>query len=248
MVAAVCETPLESLPGQRVTYSPWASYAVLAEVVRRLDPEHRAYSQIMAEDLFAPLGMADTSLGLRRDLAERRVPVVLRDPTEGVAARAALESLNLVLDEKAERPSGGVFSTGCDVLAFAEMLRMRGRAQTGRVLSQSIVDFSLRNRTAQLPNSFWDSAKEMRGIPEFPANFGLGVYTRGHGVHLTPLGLTSSPDSFGAIGGGSTGFVVDPNRGMSFVFLSAGFLEGLAHFQRMQRLADLALACVEMAP
>jgi CubicO group peptidase (beta-lactamase class C family) len=245
MVDGVSRTPLQSTPGQRVAYSPWAGYAILGEVVRRVDPLNRRLRDILAEDVFAPLGMSDTALGLREDLAARRVPVVLRDPTEGVAERTGLESLNDLLDSEAERPSGGAFSTGEDVLAFAEMLRNRGAAAHERVLSQAIVDFAVRNHTGQLPNTFWDSAKEMRDIPEFPANLGLGLYTRGQGVHLTPLGLTSSPSAFGAIGGGSTGFVVDPTRALSFVFLSAGFLEGLAHFQRMQRLSDLAMACAQ---
>ncbi|MFZ0384141.1 MAG: hypothetical protein WAL22_00625 [Solirubrobacteraceae bacterium] len=33
-------------------------------------------------------------------------------------------------------------------------------------------------------------------------------------------------------------------RGTSIVFLSAGLVEGLTHFRRLQRLSDLALAAV----
>jgi hypothetical protein len=41
-------------------------------------------------------------------------------------------------------------------------------------------------------------------------------------------------------------WMVDPERDLTFVFLSAGFIEGLAHFQRLSRLSDLALAaCVD---
>lgn len=245
MVRGVCDTPLQSLPGTRVAYTPWAGYAILAEIARRADARRRRFRDILAEDVFAPIGMADTSLGVRPDLAARRVPVVLREQTEGVAERSNLESFNAVLDDEAERPSGGVFSTAEDVFAFAEMLRRRGGAANGRVLSEAMLGFALRNHTGDRPNTFWDYAKEMRGIDEFPANLGLGVYVRGEGVHLTPLGLLSSPDSFGGIGGGSTGFIVDPQRRLTFVFLSAGFLEGLNHFQRMRRLADMVVACVE---
>ena len=37
MVAAVCQQPLELLPGTAVHYSAITAHAILAEVVRRLD-------------------------------------------------------------------------------------------------------------------------------------------------------------------------------------------------------------------
>lgn len=70
----------------------------------------------------------------------------------------------------------------------------------------------------------------------------MGGYVRGTGHHLTPFGHTASPRAFGAVGGGSTMWMVDPERDLTVVFLSAGFLDGLDHFQRLQQLGDLALA------
>jgi len=82
VVAAVSELPLEARPGTRVRYSPITAYAILGEVARRLDRGRRSYRQILGEDFFKPLGMRDTSIGLRPDLAGRRVPVVVRDQTK----------------------------------------------------------------------------------------------------------------------------------------------------------------------
>lgn len=243
MVRGVSATPLQSRPGERVAYSPWAGYAILGEVARRVDGAP-TYRQMMTDRLFAPLEMHDSTIGASTT-APRRVPVVLREAGEGVAERASLESLNVILDQDAERPSGGAFSTAADVFRFAEMLRREGRLGERRILSPALARYALRNHTGDLPNTFWDYAKEMRSIPEHPANFGLGVQVRGVGHHLTPLGQTASPSAFGAIGGGSTGLVVDPDRELTFVFLSAGFLEGLNHYARMQRLADLAIACAD---
>lgn len=40
-------------------------------------------------------------------------------------------------------------------------------------------------------------------------------------------------------------WMVDPERELTFVFLSSGLLEGLHHFQRLQRLSDLVLGAVD---
>jgi CubicO group peptidase (beta-lactamase class C family) len=244
MVDAVSNSTLLHAPGTQVTYSPWASFAILGELARRIDGRSLSFADLMTERIFTPLGMSDTTIGLPMT-DPRRVPVVVRDEAEGVAPRASLEALNEVLDETSERPSGGAFSTAHDVVRFAEMLRCHGRLGSTRLLSPAIVRYALRVHTGDMPNVFWDYAKQANGIPDHPANFGLGVYVRGKGHHFTPLGLTASPRAFGAIGGGSTGFVVDPDRDLTFVFLSAGFVEGLGHFARMQRLSDLAIACVD---
>jgi hypothetical protein len=44
--------------------------------------------------------------------------------------------------------------------------------------------------------------------------------------------------------GASTGWLIDTDRDLTFIFLSAGFIEGLAHPQRLLRLCDLAIAAV----
>jgi len=64
------------------------------------------------------------------------------------------------------------------------------------------------------------------------------------GLPLAFLGHTASSRAFGAVGGGSTLLLVDPDRDLTFVFLSAGFIDGLDHFARLQQLSDLALAAV----
>jgi CubicO group peptidase (beta-lactamase class C family) len=46
---------------------------------------------------------------------------------------------------------------------------------------------------------------------------------RGEGHHITPFWLTASPATFGTVGGGSTMWMVDPERDLTFVYLSAGF-------------------------
>jgi CubicO group peptidase (beta-lactamase class C family) len=110
-------------------------------------------------------------------------------------------------------------------------------------MSQAIFDYAAQNSTGDLSNGAWDFAREADGLPDSPANFSLlGGYVRGPGHVLSGAGFTASPEAFCAVGGGSTLWMVDPVRDLTFVFLSAGFVEGLEHLQRLSRLSDLALA------
>ncbi|MHC4505491.1 MAG: serine hydrolase domain-containing protein, partial [Planctomycetota bacterium] len=81
---AVCNQALQVEPGHIVSYSPIGAFAVLGEIVRRLDGGSRPFRRILDDELFMPLGMKSTSLSLRPDLASRRVPVVVRDRTPGI--------------------------------------------------------------------------------------------------------------------------------------------------------------------
>ena len=80
----------------------------------------------------------------------------------------------------------------------------------------------------------------------FPANFTyLGGYVRGAADALNAAGRTASPTSIAALGGASTSWMVDTERDLTFIFLSAGFIEGHAHMMRVERHADLAIAALK---
>ncbi len=88
VIAAICEVALPMEPaGMRVDYAPLFNHALLGEAARRVDPKKRSYREILHEDLFEPLGMKDTSMGVRRDLKARhsdsRISRQLSDPASG---------------------------------------------------------------------------------------------------------------------------------------------------------------------
>lgn len=241
-VGAVAALPAANVPGERVVYNPFASYAVLGQLLVVTDPEQRSFSQIARQDLFEPLGMSDTSYGLATD-DPRRVPVSFteRNSTAATAQTAAL--LNQHLDEHSEHPAGGAFATVDDVFRFAEALRPQKGGAGRKVISAALLDYASRNHTGNMGNGAWDGYREAHGLPDYPANFSLlGGYVRGEGHFMNGAGFTASPRTFYAVGGGSTQWLVDPERELTFVFLSAGFIEGLAHFDRLRRLGDLVMA------
>jgi CubicO group peptidase (beta-lactamase class C family) len=71
---AHCQHP----PGERVTYSPMVSHVLMAEAARRVDPAKRSIRQLMVDEVFTPLGMKDTALGVRADLKARHIVPDLR--------------------------------------------------------------------------------------------------------------------------------------------------------------------------
>ena len=241
---AVADQPLVTTPGRSVSYSPIGAFAVLGEIVRRLDGGTRPFRQILEEDVFAPLGMKSSSLSLRPDLADRRAPAVVRDSTPGIIPPAALESINVIQNESFEMPGGGAMGTAHDVFRFAEALRRGGELDGARILSPSLLKLALRNQTGDEVNHIFDAMCEARGWDPFPANLGLGFFLRGTGVFPMPFGATTSPGTFGGLGAGSTMFWVDPERDVSFVCLTTGVLEDSRNFERMARLSDLALAAI----
>ena len=75
LTAYAASRPLESQPGERVNYSILVGHSVIAALCLAADGRGRTYSQMLEQEIFAPLKMRDSSLGLRKDLDARFCPV-----------------------------------------------------------------------------------------------------------------------------------------------------------------------------
>jgi CubicO group peptidase (beta-lactamase class C family) len=245
VVQAACMSAVESVPGERVYYSGIIGTAILAEVLRRVDGGKRAYRDILAQDLFAPLGMKDSALGARADLASRLCPVVARDRLPGLSFAEEYEMFGAMVTAEAEIPALGCVLTAPDLTRFANMLRGGGAFDGERILSPAMVDLATRNHTGQMPNDTWSFASGVRGWKPFPAYLGLGFYLRGDVVAPNFLGTLTSPRSYGGAGAGSTMFWVDPERDLTCVFLSSGLITcELRNIDRLQRISDLVVSAL----
>jgi len=244
-VAAICALPLESTPGEAVSYSASMGFTILAEVVRRLDAKRRPFRQILHDELFVPLGMHDSVMGMNDSIARRRVPVVLRDADAPEINPAALLKRDQTVHEASELPSGGsAFATAQDILRLAEALRLGGALDGKRILSPAMVHLMTRNHTGMKPNSMMNSSRALHGMPEFPAYLGLGLFLRGEGIFPGHIATLASPGSFGGWGLGSMAFWVDPERDISFVALTSGLMERIRSLLRFQALGNMALAAL----
>jgi CubicO group peptidase (beta-lactamase class C family) len=244
VVQATCAALPEFRAGSRVTYCVLVAHAILAECVRRADGGRRAYRAILADDLFHPLGMNDTTLGCPDSMRARLAPVVARDRRVGLFDPVFLETLGNAIVEDTEIPAGGCVSTAPDLHRFAEMLRRGGTLDGVRVLSPATVESLQVIRSGAEPNTLWAYAEVMRGWAPFPANLGYGVFLRGEGAFPTPFGSLASPATFGGFGAGSTAFWVDPASDVTYVFLSSGLMEDSYSVERHMRLSDLVHAAL----
>ena len=244
IVAAICESVHAIEPaGEKVHYSPMVAHALLGEMVRRTDPEGRRYRQIVQDEIFTPLKMADSSVGVRKDLRARKlVPDFLASGPIQHLGHSDFGPNGAFEEEVAEMPWVGVVSTANDLYRFAEMLRRGGELDGARLLAPSILDRATRNRTGDKPNELYMQLAAARGWEPYPAYIGIGFSLRGEAICHHQFGTLTSPRTFGNTGLGSTLYWVDPELDMTFVCLTAGVMDEADNIERFQRLSDIAVS------
>jgi len=244
MVAAVIEVVKPATPPcATVAYAPLVNHVLLAECVRRTDPERRGYRQIVEDEILTPLGMRDTSVGLRADLKPRKVvPDFRGNYPIGHRGHSNLGPNGAFEEEDAEMPWVGIASTVPDLFRFAEMFRQHGTLDGARILSPAMLALARRNWTGEKPNELHAARGRERGWDPAPAYLGLGFSLRGTALCHHMFGTLASPGTFGNYGAGSTLFWVDPERELSFAFLSAGVMESNANLERFQKLSDMVIS------
>jgi CubicO group peptidase (beta-lactamase class C family) len=244
VIAAICQValPIEA-PGVRVDYAPLFNHALLGETARRLDLRKRSYRQILHEDLFEPLGMKDTSMGVRRDLKSRHLIPEFRGnyPIQHLG-HSNLGPNGAFEEEEAEMPWVGCVSTAGDMMRFAEMLRGGGTLDGRRIVSRAMVERARTIWTGDKPNEFYANGIRAAGGIAPPANIGLGFSVRGPQMGTSLFGTLASPGTFGAHGAGTTIFWVDPERDISFVGLMTGLMKTIDNLWRWERLSDIVHA------
>lgn len=232
-------------PGSRCDYSPLVNHVLMGMTLVRHDPQGRDYRTILHEDLFAPLGMHSTSMGLRADLKARHVRPDMRGtvPIQHLSRNLPGDHA-LFEDPETESPHVGVASSVGDLHRFAEMLRRGGELDGVRVLSPRMVELARQVHTGEMPNELYRAVHLRAGWEVAPAYMGLGFNVRGTRIVPHQLGTLTSPETFGNYGAGSALYWVDPARDLSFVCLTAGVMTQAANIARFQKLSDLAVSAV----
>jgi CubicO group peptidase (beta-lactamase class C family) len=230
-------------PGTRCDYSPLANHVLMGEALRRTDPKGRRFRDILAEDLFAPLGMKDTSMGLRADLDARHVRPDMRGtvPIKHLS-RTLPGDHALFEDPDVEAPHVGCASSVPDLSRFAEMLRRGGELDGARILGPRTIQMARQVWTGDFPNELYRAVHLRMGWEEMPAYMGLGFNVRGTRIGHHQLGTMTSPETFGNYGAGSALFWVDPALDVSFACLTAGVMTQAANIERFQKLSDMIVS------
>lgn len=244
MIEAVCKyVHAQEEPGGRVAYSPSVAHALMGEMLRRTDPAGRSYREIVHQDLFEPLGMTSSGIGVRPHLQARHIvpefPAVFSatHPSSRVPGdNGAFE------DPDAEMPWVGGVSTVPDLVRFAEALRRGGELDGARILSPRMIDMASTNRTGEAPNELYKAMALSRGWAPYPAYIGLGFSVRGEAICQHQFGTMATPRAFGNHGAGSTLFWVDPGLDMTFACLTTHMMPEPDNILRFQRLSDIAIS------
>jgi CubicO group peptidase (beta-lactamase class C family) len=233
-------------PGSRGDDSPMVNHALLGEALRRTDPKNRTIDEILHADLFRPLGMSDTALGIKPHMRDRHAfPDMRGNLTIRHTSSTTPGDQGLFAAESNQATWVGAASTTRDRMRLAEMLRNGGSLDGVRILSPRMIEMARQNWTGDLPNEIYRAVALRHGYPPPPAYLGLGFTVRGHGVVRHIFGTLTSPETFGNFGFGSSIYWVDPRLDLTFVALTTGLLGQAANIDRFQRLADIVVGAAE---
>lgn len=232
-------------PGSRCDYSPLVNHVLMGMALVRTDPKGRDYRTLLHEDLFAPLKMDSTSMGLRADLKDRHVRPDMRGTVPIKHLSRNVEGDHALFeDPETEAPHVGCASTSGDLYRFCEMLRRGGELDGVRILSPRTIAVARQVHTGDMPNELYKAAHLRAGWQVAPAYMGLGFNVRGTRIVNHQLGTLTSPETFGNYGAGSTLIWVDPELDVSFAATSAGVMTQTANIERFQKLSDLVVTAM----
>ncbi|MGP6175178.1 serine hydrolase domain-containing protein [Corynebacterium sp. A21] len=243
VIAAIGSIDVIHEPGTQVNYSPAINHALIGEMVRRAyGYEH--FRDLARELIFEPLGMKDTAFGLPSSRAERAVPLKVSVAPDGFLAPEDIECLDTYITEDAEMPWVGATSTAADIFKFVEMLRRKGEVNGEYLISPAVLEQATTLQTGELMNDLYTMVNLGRGWEPPKGNLGLGFILSGTGTAPNFFGPFTSPSAFGNNGAGSTLYWVDPDRDLSFVFLSAGVIDEADNVARFQKISTMVSAAV----
>ena len=232
-------------PGQRCDYQPMVNHTLMGEALRRTDPKGRTLPEIFHEDLFGPLKMTNTAMGVRKDLQERHAVPDLRGtlPVQ-TPGRTKPGPYGMFEEEDAVMPHVGCVSTGDDMYRFVEALRRGGELDGARIISPRTLALARRNWTGDMENELYRWLALTMGGKGYPAYIGLGFSLKGEQVIPSQYGTLTGVGTFGNNGAGSTLYWVDPEADASFVCLTTGVMHEWENIKRFQRYSDAAAAAM----
>jgi CubicO group peptidase (beta-lactamase class C family) len=224
--AALAKREFKFQPGTKWEYGP--SINVIGRIIEIASGQ--PYEVFLAERIFRPLGMSDTTFHLTPALRGRLAMLYEKDKVTGKLTPAD-RWLGAGGPDAVPNPSGGLFSTAADVNRFSTMILNGGELDGQRIVSADAVKQMTEVQTGELVTGFT------------PGNgWGLGWC-----VVRKPEGVTGmlKPGTFGHGGAYGTQVWVDPVRKAVFLLMTqrSNFpnSDGSEVRQEFQRLAAAAL-------
>ena len=143
-VSQLGAVPLDFQPGTQWRYSPLAGIDTLGRIVEVVSG--LTFDQFLAQRIFEPLGMKDTSFYPGNDQAPR-VVTLYRGSPKGLDR---IETPDWLATKTLFSGGGGLWSTADDYIQFAQMLVNGGALNGARLLSPRTVDLMASNHVTDL--------------------------------------------------------------------------------------------------
>lgn len=213
LIPAYLNKPMQFEPGAQWKYCQ-SGINTLGRIIEVVSG--KPYPSFLAERLFEPLGMKDTTFYLRPNQLSRLVTPVKRE-TDGSLVETTVGLLfgkSPTSTDRYPAANGGLFSTAPDYARFARMILNQGTLDGRQYLSPDSVRRMTTIQTGDLVTGFT------------PGN-GFGLTW---GVVREPQGVTAmlSPGTHGHGGAYGTQAWIDPAKGLVLVLMiqRAGFPNG----------------------
>ncbi len=225
VIAALAKAPLLFDPGSDWEYG--FSTDVLGFIVEAVTGT--SLGDFLAQRLWSPLGMSDTSFALPAAKRPRYALALAKDPLGGGA--------NPVIHHATDRGQrwhsggGGTVSTAGDYLRFCEMLRSGGRLGSADILGRGTVALMTADH---LPASFVSKIADAMDPAATGYGFGLGFAVRRQDGIAAMAGSAGDYYWSGVYG---TYFWVDPREQLSVVFMAAA--PGLIRLRYRQMMRNM---------
>jgi CubicO group peptidase (beta-lactamase class C family) len=200
----LAKRPFGFQPGEKWEYSPGLN--VCGRIIEIASGQ--PYEQFLAERIFQPLGMTDTTFHLSPDQRERLAQLYSRVKTaasDEATLKPSERWLHAGEPDAVPNPSGGLFSTAADLNRFYQTMLNGGELDGHRIVSADGVREMTTIQTGDLKAGF---------IPG--SGWGLGW-----GIVREPQGVSGmlSPGTFGHGGAFGTEAWVDPVKQRIYVLL-----------------------------
>jgi CubicO group peptidase (beta-lactamase class C family) len=172
----------EFQPGERWEYGP--SLNVAGRIIEVISGQ--AYDEFLKQRIFEPLGMDETTFH-PTDEQRERIAVLYELSDDRKSLVPAERILGIGEPDCVPNPSGGLFSTAGDMLAFYRMVLGGGEMRGTRILSADAVREMTRVQTGELATGFtpgnawglgWCIVREAQGVTGMlsPGTFGHGGF------------------------------------------------------------------------
>ena len=245
IVAAVCEAKLEAgwAPGKKAGYHLATSWYVLGELVRRLDPNRRPFERYVREEIFEPLGMNDSWVGMPperyRQYGERIGWTY--DTRDALRAKAG-HPYDTEQGAAACRPGSNGRGPVRELGYFYEMLIGKGRRAGGPKIAspQAVEALTAAHRVGMYDRTFKHVMDWGLGFILNSARYGVDTVPYGYGPH-------AGPRTFGHGGSQCCSAFADPENALVVAVVCNGRPGEEKHQRRMREVLravyeDLGLA------